>query len=249
MISNLFNLLFFNPIYNGLVFLIATFSWIDMGFAIIIITLIVKLISLPLTKKTIRLQIIQKKIEPQLKKIKEEYKDDKEKQALKTMEVYKENKLNPLSGILVMFIQIPIIFALYFVFLKGGLPEVNFDILYFFVDAPKEIHTLFLGLVDVTEKSLLFAFLAGITQFIQINLVLPSDPLKKKKNQSFKEDLARSLQLQMKFVMPILIVFIAYSLPSAIALYWITSNVFMIFQEIFVKRKMEKNEKLKTLEN
>ncbi len=243
MISYVFNLLFFNPIYNGLIFLMATFSWMDMGVAVIMITIIVKLIIFPLTKKSIKLQIIQKKIDPDIKKIKEEYKDNKEEQARKIMDLYKEKGLNPLSSILIMFIQIPIIFALYFVFLNGGLPEINNEILYSFVKNPEGVNTIFIGLIDMLDKSLFLAILAGISQYIQIQLILPKIDFRSNgKKRSFKEDLMKSMNLQMKFVMPIIIVVIAYYLPSAIALYWVTSNIFMIGQEILVRRRMEQNE-------
>ncbi|MCK4918414.1 MAG: membrane protein insertase YidC [Candidatus Pacebacteria bacterium] len=243
MISNLFNSLFFNPIYNGLIFLMSSFSWLDMGMAVILVTILVKLLIFPLTKKSIKLQIAQKKIEPEIKKIKEEYKDKKEEQAHKIMDLYKENDLNPLSSILIMFIQIPIIFALYFVFLKGGLPDINYEILYSFIKVPENINMIFIGLIDVTQKSLFLAILAGISQYIQIQLILPKVSLKSNgQKRDFKEDLMKSMNLQMKFVMPLIIIMIAYHLPSAIALYWITSNIFMISQEIFVKRRMEDKE-------
>ncbi len=244
MISYLFNTIFFNPIYNGLIFLLANFSWMDMGVAVIIITILVKTLIFPLTKKSIKLQIIQKKIDPDIKKIKKEYSDNKEEQARKIMDLYKENKLNPLSGIVIMFIQIPIIFALYFVFLNGGLPEVNIEILYPFINIPSNINTVFLNLIDMMEKSLLLAILAGASQYIQIQLILPKIDFKSNKKRNFKEDLMRSMNLQMKFIMPIIVVVISYYLPSAIALYWITSNIFMISQEIFVRRKIEEESKV-----
>ncbi|MCK5021851.1 MAG: membrane protein insertase YidC [Candidatus Pacebacteria bacterium] len=241
MISYIFNLLFFNPIYNGLIFLINC-SWVDMGVAVILITIIVKLIMFPLTKKSIKLQIKTKKLEPEIQKIKEEHKDNKEEQARKMMELYKENDLNPLSGILIMFIQIPIIFALYFVFLKGGLPDINTEILYSFIKIPVDIKMSLFGLIDLTQKNLILALLTGISQFIQIKLILPE--IKNNGQKSFKNDFMKSMNLQMRFVMPVIIIFIAYNLPAAIALYWITSNIFMIFQEVFIKRKMETNQVL-----
>ncbi|MFH1402082.1 MAG: YidC/Oxa1 family membrane protein insertase [Patescibacteria group bacterium] len=245
MISHFFNLLFFNPIYNGLIFLIGSCSWIDMGISVILITIIVKFLMFPLAKKSIKLQIKTKIIEPELKTIKEKYKDNKEEQARKIMDLYKENNLNPLSGIFIMFAQIPIIFALYFVFLKGGLPDINTDILYSFIKIPMHIDMSFLGLIDMTQKNIFLAILAGISQYIQIRLILPKikeTHSQKNKQRGFKDDLMKSMHTQMKFVMPIIVVLISYNLPSAIALYWITSNIFMIFQEIFVKRKMEKND-------
>jgi len=246
MISNIFNEFFFNPIYNGLVFLIANFSWIDMGIAVILITVLIKLILLPLTKKSIKIQIKTKELEPELKKIKEEYKDNKEEQAKQIMDLYKKNHLNPLSGFAVILIQLPIIFALYFVFLKGGLPEINTDILYSFIKIPEEVNMQFLGLINMVDsKNIILALLAGISQYIQIKLMLPKlEPKKNNHQKTFKDDLMRSMNTQMRFVMPVIVFFISYSLPAAIALYWITSNIFMIFQEIFVKRKMEIEAKL-----
>lgn len=245
MISFVFNEFFFNPIYNGLVFLIANFSWIDMGLAVIFITVAIKLIIFPFTKKSIKIQIKTKELEPELKEIKEKYKDKKEEQAQKIMDLYKKNNLNPLSGLLIILIQLPIIFALYFVFLKGGLPEINTEILYSFIKIPTEVNIYFIGLFDMTSKNIILAFLAGLSQYIQFQLILPKTE-QKKSNQprTFKNDLMRSMNIQMKFVMPVIVFFISYSLPSAIALYWITSNIFMIFQEIFVKRKMEQKSEL-----
>jgi len=240
MISTIFNEVFYNPIYNGLVFLIDVFPWVDMGVAVILVTIIIKLIIFPLTKKSIKIQIKTKQLEPALKKIKEEYKENKEEQARKIMDLYKENNLNPLSGFLVLLIQLPVIFALYFVFLKGGFPEVNTDILYSFVRIPQEINMNFLGLVSMVDRNIFLALLAGISQYIQVQLMLPKlEPKGNNHQKTFKDDLMRSMNTQMKFIMPIIVFFISYGLPAAVALYWITSNTFMIFQEIFVKRKME----------
>ena len=240
MISNIFNELFFNPIYNSLVFLIGNFSWIDMGMAVIIITVVIKSMLLPLTKKSIKIQIKTKQLEPELKKIKEEYKDNKEEQAKQIMDLYKRNDLNPLSGFLVLLIQLPVIFALYFVFLKGGFPDINTEILYSFIKIPEQVNMYFLGLISMIDKNIFLALLAGISQYIQVQLMLPKLEAKGKNHKkTFQDDLARSMNTQMKFIMPIIVFFISYSLPAAIALYWVTSNIFMIFQEIFVKRKME----------
>jgi len=240
MISYIFNGLFFNPIYNGLVFLIANFSWIDMGIAVILVTIATKLIIFPLTKKSIKIQIKTKELEPKLEKIKKEYKDNKDAQTKKIIELYKENNLNPLSGFLVILIQLPVIFALYFVFLKGGLPEINTEILYSFIKIPAEVNMHFIGLFDMTEKNIILALFAGFSQYIQFQLILPRTKVKKKNEpMTFKDNLMKSMNIQMKFIMPIIVFFISYSLPSAIALYWTTSNLFMIFQEIFVKKKME----------
>lgn len=241
MISNLFHTFFYDPIYNGLIFLMSSFSWMDLGVAVILITVLVKLILFPLTKSSIKTQIKIKEIEPQMEEIKEKYKDNKEELAKQTMEVYSKNQINPFASFFLVLIQLPILFALYFVFLKGGLPDVNFDILYSFIDAPKHIDNIrFLGLIDMTEKNLLLAILAGVSQFFQIKLVMPKLKEKSKKD-SMKDDLVRNMQLQMKYIMPVFIFFIAYGLLSVVALYWVTSNLFMIGQELYVRKSIRNN--------
>ncbi|HJN62869.1 MAG TPA: YidC/Oxa1 family membrane protein insertase [Candidatus Paceibacterota bacterium] len=246
MISSLFNTTFYNPLYNGIILLLNLLPWIDLGLAIILFTLIVKLILFPLSQKSIRTQARIKSIEPQIKAIKEKYKDKRE-QATKTMELYKTEKINPFSGLFLILLQIPIIFALYFIFLRAGFPEVNTEILYSFVKIPEQINTVFLGFIDISQKSFLLALVAGITQFFQARLSSPNLPQQQndKNERSLASDFAKSMSLQMRYVFPVIIFFIAWNISAAIALYLATSNIFMIGQELYVKKDVEteKNEK------
>lgn len=238
MISNFFGVAFYNPLYNGLVFLISVVPYADVGIAVILLTIFVKLILFPVSIKAIKTQLSMRKLEPELKKIKEKYKKDRQELARKTMALYKENGVNPFSSILLIFIQIPIIFALYWVFFKGGLPSINVDILYSFISEPSVVNMNFLGLLEVSEKSAILALFAGITQYFQIKLSLP--PMKERPEKpSLKDDLARSFNIQMRYVMPFIVFFISYAISAAIALYWTTSNLFSICQEIFVRRKIK----------
>jgi YidC/Oxa1 family membrane protein insertase len=212
--------------------------WADMGLVIIIFTSLVKLALFPLSQKSVRTQAKMKELEPKINAIKDKFKD-KQQQAMKTMELYKEEKLNPFSGILLIFVQIPIIFALYFIFLRGGLPEINTEILYSFVSSVKNVNMNFLGLVNVAEKSLILAILAGLTQFVQARFATPKTK-PKKANATLGEDFARSMSLQMKYVFPFIVFLIAYNISAAIAIYWTTSNLFMIGQELYVRRTLRK---------
>jgi len=139
----------------------------------------------------------------------------------------------------VLFIQLPVILGLYFVFLKGGLPTIDPTLLYSFVPQPSsDVSMHFLGLIDLTAKNIPLAILAGISQHFQARLALP-DLAPKKEDATFQEDFARSLQVQMKYVLPFVIIFVAYVASAAVALYWITSNIFAIGQEIHVKNRVE----------
>ncbi len=243
MFSYLFHTFFYNPIYNGLIFLVSYFSWMDLGIAVVLITVFVKLLLFPLAKTSIKTQMKIKEIEGEVKELNEKYKDNKEELAKRTMELYSKNNINPFASFFLVLIQLPILFALYFVFLKGGLPNVNFDILYPFINAHAHIDkTVFLGLVDITQKSLVMAIIAGISQFFQIKLVMPKVKAREEKD-GVKEELMRNMQLQMKYIMPIFIFFIAYGLSSVIALYWTTSNLFMIGQELYIRKTIKNNGK------
>ena len=147
--KELFNTLLFEPLYNALVFLIGIVPGADVGIAVILLTIFVKLILFPLSKKAVHTQIKMKVLQKPLEELKEKYKDNREELAKKMIALYQEHKLNPLSSIALIFIQLPVIFALYWVFLRGGLPEINQDLLYSFVQVPEMINMNFLGLINV----------------------------------------------------------------------------------------------------
>src|SRR3989338_4455962 len=141
--SWLFQNLLVEPLYNALVFLVDVLPGGDAGLAIVALTLVVKVILYPLSKKAIRTQVRMKEIEPKLREIKEKYKNDKQKQATATVALYKETGINPFSSFALIALQIPIILALYKIFVSSHLPEINTAILYSFVAVPTHISTMF----------------------------------------------------------------------------------------------------------
>lgn len=240
----LWNTIFYQPIYNALIFIINNITWGDVGFAIIILTVTVKFILFPLTKKSIKSQILMKKIEPELKRLKKDF-PNKEEQAKKTFELYKKYDVNPFSGCLVVLLQLPIIFALYYVFYKGL--SLGTGPLYSFIHAPLNPHTNFLGLFEVQGKSIVLAVAAGISQFIQGYLATPIKPkvevvtdIGEPAPKTFQEQLSDSMQMNVKYILPIFITFIAYKISAAVAIYWITSNIFTIAQEWYIRKTLAK---------
>jgi YidC/Oxa1 family membrane protein insertase len=178
-----------------------------------------------------------------MNEIKNKYKDNKEEQTKALMDFYKENKINPLSSCLPMLIQLPIIFALYRVF-REGLSEESFDHLYSFVARPEVIDPNFLGIVNMSEANVVLAVLAGALQFVQAKMLMP----KIKKNQQGKGmmgDISGMMSKQMTYFMPVMTVFIAISLPSGLALYWVATTLFTIGQQYLIMRSPdeEKNGK------
>ncbi len=236
--SWLYHTLIYQPLYNGLVFLMDIGA--DAGIAVVVLTLAVRFILFPLSKKAVTTQQKIREFQPEIDRVKEQYKKDRQEQAKKIMEFYKEKGINPFSSFFLVLIQLPIIFGLYRIFWASGLPEIQQQILYSFVPVPASVDMIFLGLVDIALKSWPLAILVGITTFFQMKLSMPALKNTKPVGQSFKDDLARSMNLQMRYFFPVISIFLSYTLSGAIALYWLTSNLFTIGQEMFLKRNNKK---------
>jgi YidC/Oxa1 family membrane protein insertase len=243
MFSNIFNSVLYIPLYNAFIGLVASFPWLDAGIVVVLFTLLIKLILFPLSQKSVRSQIEMKKIQPEINEIKLKYKDNKQEQALKTMNLYKERGINPFSGIFLALIQLPILIALYMVFYKGGLTNINTEILYSFINVPEQINKFFLGLFDITQRNTAIAVIVAISQFLQIKFTLPKTTQKEGevKDVSFQGELAKNMNMQMKYIMPIFIFFIARSFAALVSLYLITSSFFAIGQELYLRKKLNKN--------
>lgn len=241
MISSIWHLVVYQPLYNILILLVGVLPGHSVGGAIILLTFLVKLALYPIAGKAIDAQHSMRKLEPELKKIREIHKDDKQKQAKHTMELYQKHEITPLSGCLPLFIQIPVIIGLYWVFLKGL--SINPQLLYSFVGAPDSLDMQFL-MFDLGKKSLFLALLAAFSQYLQVTISMPKKALEEKKDgeRTLQEDFAKSMQMQMRYVLPVMIGFIAYKSAAAVALYWATSNILGIIQEILMRRRREKKD-------
>jgi YidC/Oxa1 family membrane protein insertase len=235
MISAFFHAVFYNPIYNALVALVDIIPGGDVGIAVILLTIAIRLILLPFSLSAARAQRAMKLLEPKLKELKERHKGDKEKEALATWELYREAKVNPFAGILTLFIQIPVLLALYWVFAYEPLTSLNLARLYSFTPTPVDVSMHFLGLISVAGKSLLLAILAGATQFAQAHFAVRG--LGKPSGTGMQADFQRVMGFQLKYVFPIIIGTVAYTTSGAVALYFITTNIVGILQEIYVARK------------
>lgn len=241
MFSYLYHTFVFNPLYNGLIFLFDTIPWIDAGFAVILFTIIVRLILFPLSKKAIVTQVKMKEIEPELNKLRKTV-TDKQQQALKVMELYKTKGVNPFSSIFLLFLQLPIIWALYSIFTTSGLPEVKSELLYSFVSVP-EINMSFLNLIDIADKSVILALIAAIAQYLQLHFSLASNsPQTNSDNPSM--DMAQNMMKNMKYVFPIMVFIISYQISAVVAVYWTISSLFTLAQEIVVRKHIKNHQPL-----
>jgi len=228
-IGNFFYLILYQPLFNVLVLLCKYLPWNDLGFAIIILTVLIKLSLYPLGAKAIKSQKALAEIQPKIKEIQEKYKNDKEAQGREMLAVYKREKINPFSGIAVLFIQLPILIALYQLFWKGIGPD-QMNNLYSFMSFSGQVNSNFLGFLNLGGPNWAIALIAGALQYWQVKMITP------KKTSQKKSDFSDQMQKQMAIFMPGFTFLLLLSLPSALGLYWVTTTLFTIAQQYLVLR-------------
>lgn len=208
--KNLYQAAIYEPMLRALTFIYENVTSHNLGLTIILITIIIRIILLPVFYKSAKQQTAIQKIQPKIKRIQEEHKDNKENQAKALMELYKEHKINPFSGIVLMFIQVPILLALYKVILDG---VSNFD------------NLIFLGFIDLSQKNLILAGITALAQYYSGKLAMP---------KSGKKDLPASSMII--FIIPVITFGVLAVTPGAIAIYWLTSTLFSIVQQFFINK-------------
>lgn len=225
--SQLFHSIIYQPIYNALIFLYNVIPGHDLGVAIILLTVAIRIILYPLAKKQIESQKKMQELQPEIKGLQEKYKNDKEKQGRELMNLYKEKKVNPASGCLPLVVQIVFIIALYRALVAG----INFSEckdLYSFVVCPSKIGTSFLGILDLAKPSLVLAILTAGAQYFQTKMMMGATPAPP---SSEKTDFAQAMNKQMLYLGPLLTLFIGARFPAGLPLYWLVMTLFMIGQQ------------------
>ncbi len=223
-----FNTILYQPLFNGLVVLYKHVAFEDLGLAIVLLTVVIRVILYPLFYHSFKNQTIMQKIQPLIQKIQHDHKDNREKQAQALMQLYKEHQVNPFGGLLLILVQLPVLIVLYQLFLKGLTTEA-FSNLYTFITPPVNLNHTFLGLIDLSAKSILIVVLAALLQYFQGRLSLP---------KTTSNDPSARVGRTMVYVGPIMTVLILTSLPSAIGLYWLTSSAFSIIQQLLINKKL-----------
>ena len=227
----LWNEILYRPLFNALILIYDLIP--DIGIAIIILTIITRLILYPSQSKALRAQRKLQELQPELQKIQQKYKKDKQKQSKAVMEFYQTHKVNPFSSCLIQLVQFPIIIALYQVF-RTGLNAERLTQLYSFIPRPEMINPNFLGYFNLAEPDkYILPILAGVTQFIYSKMMMPPTPKNKKGPASTQEMISK----QMIYFMPFMIVFFAMKLPAALPLYWIVVSLFGILQQYLINRE------------
>ncbi len=237
------------PLLNVLMAIYAVIPGHDFGIAVIIITVIIRLILWPIVGKQLRSQKKMQELQPEISKIRAQTKGDKQKESQMLMELYKEREINPFSSCLPLLIQLPFLFALFLVF-KHATGNVNDMISQLYTSIahlpymktviahPGDFKPELFGVINMAKPSLILAVLAGITQFIQAKMLIPKEV--------DKEDQQARMTNMMTLLFPFLTLIIALRLPSALALYWTTTTLVAIFQQWWIiNRETEKMETIK----
>jgi YidC/Oxa1 family membrane protein insertase len=231
----MFNTLLVQPLFNLLAVIYALLPGHDFGVAIIILTIIVRLLLWPLVNRQLHSQRALQKLQPEINRVKAQAGGDKQKEGQMIMELYKEKEINPFASFLPLLIQLPIFFAL-FIVLRDIIKPGEFAHLAY--PAVKHmaaiaaitnggIHfqpTLF-GLIDLTKPSPLLAALAAAAQFFQTRQLTPKKTV---------GDTQAQVLSGMNYIFPFLTFIIGLTLPSALALYWVTTSSVAILQQTLV---------------
>jgi len=238
--TQLFNVLLYQPIFNLLVFLYNIVPGSDIGIAIVLLTIVIKLVLYPLSIKSIRSQKALQDIQPKMEELKKKFKDQKDKLAQEMMKLYKTEKVNPFSSCLPIIIQLPFLIAVFRIF-RVELNGAHFELLYPFVSNPGTLNPVSFGMFDLSQPNLYLAIITGAVQFWQTKMMISR---KQPSVQGSKDEKMMSMMnKQMVYFMPIFTVFIGAQLPAGLILYWFTTTLLMVFQQYFIFNK-DKSKKL-----
>ncbi|HOJ93339.1 MAG TPA: YidC/Oxa1 family membrane protein insertase [Dictyoglomaceae bacterium] len=198
---------------DGLGFLLELFySWIgNYGLAIILLTIFVRIILYPLTHAQLKSILLQQKIQPEVKKIQEKFKDDPQAMNRELMILYQQYKINPMMGCLPLIIQFPILIALYQLLLN-----------YKYTATPS-----FLWMSDLTKTDNILLILMGVVTYFSGALSSMASAPEQKKQQQITNIFTTVL---------FTFIFFLYKVPAGVMLYWVASSLFQLLQQFVVFR-------------
>ena len=228
MFSFIYNEFLWRPLFNALIFFYTVLPVADLGVAIIALTIVIRAILAPVLWKAQKAQKELQLIQPEVKKIQAQFKNDKEGQGKAMMELYARHKVNPFSGCLLMLIQFPILIALLNVFQNFDPSRLAY--LYPFIHHPVVINTFSFGFLDLAKGNIPLGVVAAVTQYFQTKMTMVAQ------TDAPENSFAKSFQTQSLYIFPVLILVWSFKFPSALTLYWTIMNVFGSVQEIVMRK-------------
>lgn len=234
---SIFTTIFYQPIFNVLVLLYNLIPGQDLGLAIIAITVIIKIILYPFSHQSLKAQRSLQELQPKIEELKKRYEGKKEELGKAMMELYKNEKVNPLSSCLPLLIQLPFLIAVYQVF-RSGLGETDLNLLYPFVNNPGSLNHVSLGFFDLAAPSAVMAVLAGVAQFFTTKMLIATKPPREVRGSAGAKDesMTATMNKQMQYFMPIFTIVIGLSLPAGLTLYWFITTLLTWLQQAIAFR-------------
>jgi len=241
----------------------------NYGLAIILLTIIIRVLMYPLMQKQMTSMTETQRIQPLMQEIQRKYKSDKEKMNQELMKLYKEHNVNPMGGCLPLLIQMPILILFFQVLrefeyyipntnvIDGGFLWIKNTAIVKVLENGAEVAKIVAGLAapdqlfGVLPESVpmiggtpigILPILVGATMYIQQKLTTPAMPSSSQSSSSSNP--AAGTQKMMTTIMPLMIGFISFTLPSGLSLYWVTSTVFGIGQQLLINKKKESSQKV-----
>jgi YidC/Oxa1 family membrane protein insertase len=227
----MFTTFFYQPILNLVVYLYNILPGDNLMLVIFVLTILIKLALLPLSKKSIKSQKALQDLQPKIEEIKKKYKDNKEEMSRAMLEIYKTNKVNPFSSCLPLLIQLPFLIAVFKVF-REGFQNGALDLVYPFIARPESVNQFAFGL-DLSKPIIVFAVLAGAAQFWQTKMLMSKRPPVKAPGAK-DEDMMAMMNKQMLYFMPVMTVVFGFSLPGGLTFYWLLTTLLTAVQQLWV---------------
>lgn len=234
----MFTTYFIEPLYNVFVFLIGVMPGGDVGLAIIVLTILMRIVLYPVFSSSIRTQMGMQAMQAELDQISAKFKDKPEELAKARMELLRKHKVNPLAGILTLVVQVVVLIALYYAMFREGFPAIAEKMLYSFVHAPAVVNTHFFYLDLLTPHHVILALLVGITQYLTIRFTLGRTNASQANLAPEKAAAQRMQSSMMLYMMPALLVVFGYLFPAAVGLYFVTGNLLSLGQEWLIQREI-----------
>ncbi|MCD5382654.1 YidC/Oxa1 family membrane protein insertase [Candidatus Gracilibacteria bacterium] len=236
--------LFYKPLYNFLIWLIEVGPGNSLAFAIIVLTILIKLALLYPNHKALKSQKELQKIQPKLDEIKKKYAGDQAKIAQETMQIWKKNGVNPMGSCLPILIQFPFLIAIFYI-IKDGLTANNAYLLYGFLQDFDYgmINSHFFGLFDLKDSYVWYlAIIIGLTQYWQMHLTFAGQKTQPVGLGGIMEEQMKIMGKTMKYVMPLMITVFSYTMPAGLGIYWFVSTLFSAVQQLYVNYKSDNDD-------
>lgn len=264
---NIFELFIVQPIFNLLLFIYNIVPYADFGIAIIIFTIIIRFAMWPLVVKQLHQVKAMRKLQPELARIKKASKGNRQLESMQMLELYKKHEVKPFRSILILLIQLPIFIALFqviqiFTTHRDSIEKFTYGFMQAFkpvqdlLKNPENFNEKFLGVIDLTQHaitpqgfSIFLIILAGVaayTQYLISKQTSPTTTTKRLRDvlaeagngkEPDQAEINAVVTSKMIKFLPFMMFFIMLSLPGALALYYVTSNVFAAIQQHFLLKR------------